>query len=141
VTGTIPLLENYFTQSISDRNSILQRASAYDSKHKHTIPSHLIGLGSIRQRFEQQDTDLLDVLRRSHVAHRYVSGVPYCVCGTGGCSRDKLHDGAEVVVPRIAFQHREPQCLVCIVEEIHALLHFPGMRKRCTSSIISQRTW
>jgi hypothetical protein len=45
------------------------------------------------------------------------------------------------VVPRIAFQHREPQCLVCIVEEIHALLHFPGMRKRCTSSIISQRTW
>jgi hypothetical protein len=45
------------------------------------------------------------------------------------------------VVPGIAFQHCVPQCLVCVVEEIHALLHFPGVRNRCISSIISQRTW
>jgi hypothetical protein len=45
------------------------------------------------------------------------------------------------VVPGIAFQHRVPQCLACIVEEIHALLHFPGMRNRCTSLITSRRTW
>jgi hypothetical protein len=45
------------------------------------------------------------------------------------------------VVPGIAFQNRVPQCLVCFVEEIHALLHFPGMRNRCTSSIVSHRTW
>jgi hypothetical protein len=30
---------------------------------------------------------------------------------------------------------------VCFVEEIQALLQFPAIRNRCTSSIISQRTW
>ncbi len=94
----------------------------------------LFGLGSTFQGFEHQFSGRLDVLRRSHVAHWNVSGGPCRVSGTGSWSRDELHDAAEVEVPGIAFQHRVPHCLVCVVEEIQALLQFPAIRNRCTSS-------
>ncbi len=109
---------------------------------KQRIPSEfLFGLGSICQGFEHQFSGRLDVLRRSHVAHWNVSGGPRRFSGTGSWSRDELHDAAEEEVAGIAFQHRVPNCLVCFVEEIQALLQFPAIRNRCTSSIISQRTW
>ncbi len=102
--------------------------------HKQTILSQLIVLGSIEKGFDHLDRDLLDVLRRSHVANWDVSASPCCVSGTGSCSRDELVGDLEVVVPGIAFQHRVPQCLVCVVYAIQPLPHFVEMRKHCTSS-------
>jgi hypothetical protein len=58
-----------------------------------------------------------------------VSGGPCCVRGTGSCSKGEFQADVDVVVPGIAFQHRVPQCLVCIVYEIHALAHFLDIRK------------
>ncbi len=83
------------------------------------------------QSLEDQNNDLFDVFRRTHVSDGFVCSSPDGFRGfTCG---DEFHLGAEGAVAAIALEDGITKGLGSIIECVHAFLHLGGMGGGCRS--------